>query len=103
MGALHGDARTTERDFREREHPVRHVFSDTDGPAGVSGGSCQSEGGAAATLQAGGGDGPLAKLRGHAVEGVAFADGAEVEVQSSGVRRERVGGWVEGEEGASAG
>jgi len=80
--ALDGEAGAAEGGVGEGEGAMRGAFAETDGPAGLAGGRVESEGAAAAALEARGGDAPVGEDLGHAVEGVAFADGAEVEMEA---------------------
>ena len=95
---LDGEAGAAEGGAGEGEGALRGAFADTDGPAGLAGGRVEGEGAAAAALQTRGGDAPVGEDLGHPVEGVAFADGAEVEMETRGVGGEGVRGGIEGEE-----
>ena len=83
--ALDGEAGAAEGATREREHALMLIFAQTDRPTGLARGWIEGEDAAPAAVETRPSDAPIGEDSGESVEGVAFADGAEIEVQPGGV------------------
>ena len=96
--ALDGETGAAEGAMREREHALMSVLAEANGPTALTRGRIERKYAAPAAVQTRAGDGPIGEDGGESVQGVAFTDGAEIEVQLRGMRRERVSGGIEREE-----